>query len=712
MRVDELDIDGRIATLIKNMGISELHPPQADALEHVLQGRSTVLATPTASGKSLVAYIGVLKKVLEGKRALYIVPLRALASEKYDELKAFESLGIKVGKTVGDFDAPDPDLGKLDIIVATSERADSLLRHKSDWMYEIGVAVADEIHLINDPSRGPTMEITLVRLRDLNPEIQFIALSATIRNSIEIAEWLQARHVRSDWRPVALKEGVLFGDTVYFTDSTKKEIAKQPDELTALACDTVSEGGQILFFVNTRKSSESVAERISHTLKKSVLSEEETERLNELAGRLDMSEEESTSTGARLAKCVRGGTAFHNAGLTDRQRKLIERSFRDRMLKCIVATPTLAAGINLPARRVVVRDTTRFDANYGNVPIPVMEIKQMCGRAGRPQFDPYGEAVLLAKSRGAKTRLMEEYLLGEPESITSKLGAEPALRSHILAAIATGYAGDRKELMAFIDKSFFAHQTDVWTIEGMIENVLAFLEENGLITSDGAGFGATLFGKRTSDLYIDPLSAVMMKQAVDSSEFVGADEMSLLHVCCSTPDVYQLFLRKSDLDWVPALAEERKAKSLLKVPDESSEEYTDYLSALKTASLLKQWMDEVPENDIAEFFGVGPGDIRNRVDSAEWMLYSLRELARLFGSPLTGMLNPLVMRVRYGIREELLPLASMRNIGRKRARTLFDAGFTGPGKILEADFRELDSLPGIGPVIAASLKDQARKDSG
>ena len=87
----------------------------------------------------------------------------------------------------------------------------------------------------------------------------------------------------------------------------------------------------------------------------------------------------------------------------------------------------------------------------------------------------------------------------------------------------------------------------------------------------------------------------------------------------------------------------------------------------------------------------------------------MRELARLFGSPLTAMLNPLVMRVRYGIREELMPLASLRNVGRKRARTLFNAGFTGVGKILEADFRDLDALPGIGPQLAASLKEQARK---
>ncbi|MCK5397101.1 MAG: ski2-type helicase, partial [Thermoplasmata archaeon] len=125
--------------------------------------------------------------------------------------------------------------------------------------------------------------------------------------------------------------------------------------------------------------------------------------------------------------------------------------------------------------------------------------------------------------------------------------------------------------------------------------------------------------------------------------------------------------------------------------------------------LLQSWMDESPENDIVQMFGIGPGDIRNKVDTAEWMLYSMRELARLFGSPLTGTLNSLVMRLRHGIKEELLPLASIQGIGRKRARTLYDEGFTDPEKLIEADLKELEKLPGIGTQLAANMKQQARK---
>jgi helicase len=263
--------------------------------------------------------------------------------------------------------------------------------------------------------------------------------------------------------------------------------------------------------------------------------------------------------------------------------------------------------------------------------------------------------------------------------------------------------------MTFIDKSFFAHQMDVWTIEHLIENTLDFLEDNGLIASDHDDFSATLFGKRTSDLYIDPLSAVMLKGAIDNSETHETNELAILQVCCSTPDVYQLYLRKSDADWIYDLAENNRDNFLMPVPDDGTGEYDFFLSSLKTARLLQAWANEVPESEIVDTFGVGPGDIRNRVDTAEWMLYSMRELARLFGSPLTGTLNPLVMRIRYGIKEELLPLASIRGVGRKRARTLFGAGFTGINALIEADLKDLEKLPGIGTQLAANMKQQARK---
>src|SRR2546422_51164 len=374
MKVADLGVDPRIAAILKEQGIEDLYPPQERAAPIALEGKSLVLVIPTASGKSLVAYLAVLKHVLAGGKAMYIVPLRALAAEKYDDLKAFEPLGIKVGISMGDYDSPDPTLARYDVIVSTSERADSLLRHRADWLAKLTVVVADEVHLINDADRGPTLEVTLAKMRQVNPKLQIIALSATIRNSAELAAWLKAEHVWSDWRPVPLRSGVMFNGMVLWTDRKTTEFKATEDDLSGL-------------------------------------------------------------------------------------------------VKAIVATPTLASGINLPARRVIVRDVTRYDVNLGFTPIPVLEIQQMCGRAGRPRYDPYGEAILLAKKEEEQEYFLEDYLLAPPEPVESKLGAEPALRVHLLAVIATGHCRTVDELYGFLKQTVFAFERDVYDLQSNVEKV-------------------------------------------------------------------------------------------------------------------------------------------------------------------------------------------------------------------------------------------------
>src|SRR5574340_764983 len=156
MRIADLGLDPRVVDILKSQGIEELYPPQADAIGPALVGENVVLAIPTASGKSL-------------------------AAEKFEDLKAFEPLGLKVGVSIGDYDSPDPSLEKLDVIVATSERTDSLLRHRLNWLQELTVVVADEVHLINDADRGPTLEVTLAKLRQVNPKAQVLALRGRLR---------------------------------------------------------------------------------------------------------------------------------------------------------------------------------------------------------------------------------------------------------------------------------------------------------------------------------------------------------------------------------------------------------------------------------------------------------------------------------------------------------------------------------------------------
>ena len=699
MRVEELALPEGAIDVLRREGITELYPPQAQALPLALRGESLVLAVPTASGKSLDAYLAALKHVIEGKgKALYIVPLRALASEKFEDLRKFEELGVRVDVSVGDFDTPDPRLENLDIIVATSEKADSLLRHRSRWLESISLVVADEVHLIHDPERGPTLEITLTKLKKFNPNLQVIALSATIKNSKELAAWLGAEHISSDWRPVPLKEGVYLDGVVRFTDNTSRKIDDQGDAPWSLIADTLSEGGQCLVFVNTRRSTESLAVKYSSKMKRFAEGQStvaESERVLE--------EAEPTSIGKRLKACMKKGIAFHNAGLTNEQRRLVETAFRKGEIGCIIATPTLAAGINLPARRVIVRDVYRYEANVGHMTIPVLEIRQMCGRAGRPRYDKYGEAILLARTEEEKSFLFENYLLSETEEIFSKLGSEPVLRSHILATVATGTANSRESLMDFFDSTFFAHQTSTIGLEGAADSVLEFLEREGMIAPDG-GLRATFFGKRVSDLYIDPLSATRLRDALRAYG-ERATPFGLLHAVCSTPDMVGMYLRRGEYEVMEEIAVKR-AKELLIKPPEDLMEYEFFLSELKTALALEEWIEEFEEDEVLKRYNMGPGDLRNKVEVGEWLLYSMRELSNVFNKDAYPQLTELITRVRYGVKRELLDLVKLRGVGRVRARELFDRGFRTLNDLREAEVAQLAKLPKIGEALARGIKEQ------
>ncbi|MFB6087831.1 MAG: DEAD/DEAH box helicase, partial [Haloarculaceae archaeon] len=213
MDVAELtDVPEWLPDHLRAEGIESLYPPQAEAVEAgVTQGENLVASVPTASGKTLVATLAMLASVERGGTALYIVPLRALASEKRAEFEQFEEYGLDVGVSTGNYESEGGWLASKDIVVATSEKVDSLVRNDAPWLDELTCVVADEVHLVDDGERGPTLEVTLAKLRQLNPDLQTVALSATIGNADALAEWLDAELVDSDWRPIDLKKGVHYG---------------------------------------------------------------------------------------------------------------------------------------------------------------------------------------------------------------------------------------------------------------------------------------------------------------------------------------------------------------------------------------------------------------------------------------------------------------------------------------------------------------------
>ncbi|MFH0977941.1 MAG: DEAD/DEAH box helicase [Candidatus Woesearchaeota archaeon] len=220
MKLD--DIKGRIPKeffdVLLSQGIADLRPAQAKAIENgLLDRKSQLVCTPTASGKTLVAELAFSQAILERKaKAVYIVPLKALANEKFKEFKQKYGHLFRVALSIGDIDSVDSYLADYDLIICTAEKLDSLMRHRSPWLSMVSLVVVDEIHLLNDVDRGPTLEILITMLRQLLPDMQLIGLSATIGNPKELADWLKANLVFDSWRPVKLHQGVYLKGEVEF----------------------------------------------------------------------------------------------------------------------------------------------------------------------------------------------------------------------------------------------------------------------------------------------------------------------------------------------------------------------------------------------------------------------------------------------------------------------------------------------------------------
>ncbi|CAI48337.1 ATP-dependent DNA helicase Hel308 [Natronomonas pharaonis DSM 2160] len=674
---------------LREEGIESLYPPQAAAVDAgVADGESLVASVPTASGKTLVAQLAMLSAIDRGGTALYIVPLRALASEKREEFAAFEEYGLSVGVTTGSYEDTGEWLADKDIIVATSEKVDSLVRNGAPWIDDLDCVVADEVHLVDDEHRGPTLEVTLAKLRRVNPNLQVVALSATVGNAGEMAEWLDAELVDSSWRPIELRKGVHYGQALHFGDGTQQELPVQRTEkpTEAVVRETLDEGGSTLVFVNSRRNAEGAAKRLAKTTVDG-LDADERAALSSLAEEIRAVSD--TETSDDLADCVEQGAAFHHAGCSSEHRSLVEDAFRDRLIKTICATPTLAAGVNTPARRVVVRDWRRYSGDAGGMqPLSVLEVHQMMGRAGRPGRDPYGEAVLLADSHDELDELLDRYVWADPEPVESKLAREPSMRTHLLATVASGFADSRSALLSFLDRTLYAtqyrHGDGEDNLERVVDTTLSYLETNGFIDRDGDAIEATDLGHTVSRLYLDPMSAAEIIDGL--ADAASPTAMGLYQLVARTPDMYELYLRSGDREEYTMLAYEREAELLGELPSEFEEgRFEDWLSALKTARMLEDWASELDEDDIAERYGVGPGDIRGKVDTAEWLLGAAESLASEQDLADVSAIREARKRVEHGVGEELIDLAGVRGVGRKRARRLYDAGIETRADLRNAD---------------------------
>ncbi|MDD5418183.1 MAG: DEAD/DEAH box helicase [Candidatus Nanoarchaeia archaeon] len=696
-------------SLISKKGFSELREPQEIAVNKGLfNGKNLVVASPTSSGKTFIAELAGINNILNMKgKLLYVAPLKALASEKYKDFKnKYEPLGLRIALSTGDMDSYESWIGKYDIIIVTAEKLDSMIRHGAPWLDDVFTVVIDEIHLLDDAERGPTLEVLITLLRILLRKFQIIALSATIKNAKELAEWLDAELVFSEYRPVALEKGVYYNSGVYLEESVVNFDNIVKDDVSNIVMNCLKENKQSLVFVSSRRSSESSAQKLAKSVAKK-LSQNEKESLNELSRKFLRAMSPPTAQCRKNSECIQNGVAFHHAGLVSEQRELIEDNFRNGTIKTICATPTLAWGVNLPSQTVIVRDLKRFSGN-GSLWIPVLEVHQMFGRAGRSDYNETGRALAVAKNSSEVKFIQDKYIYGETEDIYSKLSLEPVLRVHTLSLICGGFADDINSIMKFMEKTFYAKQyQDLGEIEEKISGIADMLVDFGFIEKSKGKLYATRLGERVSQLYLDPLTARHFINAVEGYD--GHDDFAVLCALCFTKEMEPLFsIQKGDETEKEVLLYD---KFLGNTPSEWDYSYYNFLRAFKTAKVLNEWINEKTEDEILEKYGISPGLLRFKIENADWLVYSMRELALITGKKnILNVLTKLRTRIKYGAKEELLTLLKLRNVGRQRARKLYNNEIKTISDVRTSDFEKLSLL--LGEKLAHDLKNQVETSSG
>ncbi len=663
-------ISNEIIESLAGRGFNAFTPPQELAIAAgLLDGNNIIVAAPTASGKTLIGELAAMRSILmEGKKAVYIAPMRALVTEKFEELKSAYPY-LKSAISMGDLDSGDQWLSEYDMLFVSTEKMDSLIRHGAGWLSSVGCVIFDEVHMMGDLSRGPTLELLITKLMMIT-DAQIIALSATIGNSDELAEWLGAKLVISDFRSVKLMKGIVSDGIAHYYDEGKETKvslsgSSQIPEIRVLQ-DTLKMKKQMLAFYSTKRNAEAGAVKLSQNTERA-LSQEEKSKLDKIGGNILNVLEKPTAQCIKLSDLVKKGIAFHHSGLLNAQRNYIENAFKDNLIKAICATTTLGLGVNLPAHTVLVRDISRHNG-INSERLGANEIMQLFGRAGRPRYDTEGRALLTAPSHYSVDELYNRYIKAGPEPIDSGLGVAPVLRMHVLSFIAEGFLGNEREIMEFLSKTFYGYQYgNNAHIKNVVSSVLRDLVDWDFIIRSDSGYDATKLGKRVSELYIDPMSA---KWILDSLSYAD-DALSTLYMVSNTVEMrpYVKPTEEAEAEFV-----RYKTMSSAIYENESMDYgYYDPVSAFSTALMLGEWINEADENSIVKKYRTTPGVLYIKLSNAEWLIYSAIEIAKIMHKSIHRLVDTRV-RIRYGIKEELLDLVRLEQIGRVRARRLYGNG--------------------------------------
>lgn len=715
----------------------ELNRLQLSAVNdyRVLDGQSLLVVAPTTSGKTFVGELAAARAIADGRKAVFLLPFKALANEKYEEFEELygQGLGLRVLRCTGDYaDETEPFAkGQYDLALLTYEMFFGLSVAMPTLLSKIGLVVLDEAQFITDPTRGIGVELLLTNLlaaRERGIEPQIVALSAVIGDVNHFDDWLGCQTLATNERPVPLVEGVLdrYG-TFQFLDVDGEERTEQllepyeivqrkakpssQDVIVPLVRKLVGEGELVLVFRNMKGSSSGCAKYLAAELG--------LPSANDVVAALP--DQDLSRTSQALRDALRGGTAFHTSDLSREERVIVERAFRDREgpIRAMVATSTVAAGVNTPAETVIIVET----AFPGRPPedYTVAVYKNMAGRAGRLGFAEQGRSILLAGDSVQRGLLFDRYVRGRPEPIRSSFDPQD-LDTWVLRLLAQVKEVPRDGVVTLLANTYAGYletrASQAWEpqMRAELEDLLRRLLELGLLEEEMGLVRLSLLGKACGRSHLKLRSAMRLVELLRRSpngSLTAEKLLALIHALPEFDDAYTPMFRKGQLEtvWQGHVAR-HYGRDVAMALQRGAPDNMTYHARCKRVAVLRAWTEGMPIGEIENTFTVNPfhsigaGNIRSFADFARFHLRAAFEIADvlLLGQgPGADDVEKLLAQLEAGIPADALGLLDLPlNVARGTYLALHQAGVVQPADLWALENERLREI--VGNAVAARLQ--------
>jgi len=695
---DELSVKGTISEKFRELfPFEKFNRVQSVVLPSVLNtDENIVVCSPTASGKTVIAELAMTRQLGSSGKTLYLGPLKALTYEKDEKWgKIFGKLGYKVYITTGDEEISPYEANASEIIVSTPEKWDSASRKWNkrgyNFVNNVSLMVIDEAHLLDSDNRGGVLEAIVSRMRRLaevnGMPLRIIALSATMPNYREVAEWIGAKesftfYFDSSARPVPLSFDVYpYKETNNKFYNMYLRLFKALD----LSSWVLAEGNQVLIFVGSRRDTRLAANKIAKVWEEQTLSyctPKELAELKKISNQI---------RNTLLKEVFSKGVAFHHAGLGHGDRQIVEECFRNGLIKILVSTSTLAWGVNLPAKVVIIRDTYVYDALRGEREISPLDIIQMLGRAGRPQYDNEGIGWVIVRNED-----VQKYrsLLFKERDLESRL--LETLPEHLNAEIVLGTVENEENALNWIKTSFLyvreknrKGEAALNFLEDEIRSKVRWLEEHGFMSRENHKFKATKLAEIACNYYLELETAELFYNNIkDVSE-----ETNILSLVSKAKEFADIIVRRVEKKFLKTVLSNIDTSLTKDLNEPQKKVLAILLSYLKQIKIM--------EDLRADSWIIKQNSLR--------LLAALEKLATELRKEeeISRSIRLLNFKLEKGAIDEQIELTQVPGIGPKTADLLLQGGIKNLDQLLQISAYDLTRI-GLPPKMAKKILEEAK----